>query len=91
VREGTLKKNWGISKITNDGGTWKVEVYNNTKYAPYVEFGHRATTGKYIGSIGRRLTTRWVSGRFMLTNAVDKVDKQKEKYIEKEVKKLFGV
>ncbi|MBQ7705879.1 MAG: HK97 gp10 family phage protein [Selenomonadaceae bacterium] len=53
---GRLRGAWARSEPS--GGS--IEVYNNTEYAPYVEFGHRTRNGKSV-----------VPGQFFLRDAVD--------------------
>ncbi|MNP63979.1 hypothetical protein D3C76_1594380 [compost metagenome] len=55
------------------GNAYEVEIYNNTEYASFVEYGHRA--GKN--------STRWVEGRFMMTISMKLVEKEMPKFIEK--------
>ena len=57
---GRLRGAW--ARTEPSGGT--VEIYNNTEYAPYVEFGHR------IVAYGHD-TGRFYPGTFMLRSAVD--------------------
>ncbi len=60
VDTGRLRYSW--QRTEPMGGS--VDVYNNTEYACYVEFGHRV---KYFG----RYTGNVVPGVFMLREAVD--------------------
>ena len=61
VDTGRLRNSWARTQPSGDS----VEVYNNTSYAPYVEFGHRQF-------VFGRDTGRITPGRFMLRDAVDK-------------------
>jgi hypothetical protein len=90
VREGTLKKNWGISEVEHNGDTWQFSVYNNTKYAPYVEYGHRQTPGRYVPAIGKKLVKRWVNGKFMLRDTMKEIEPEVKPYLEAQIEKLFG-
>jgi hypothetical protein len=53
---GTLRRGWKVGDVSKEGSNYKIEIINPTKYADYVEYGHR--TRNHIG---------WVEGRFMLT------------------------
>lgn len=53
---GTLKRGWTIGEIRKQGDAYKVEIYNPTSYASYVEFGHRTANHK-----------DFVPGRLMMT------------------------
>lgn len=53
---GTLRRGWTIGEIQKQGNTYKVEIYNPTIYASYVEYGHRTANHK-----------GFVPGRLMMT------------------------
>lgn len=74
---GTLRRGWKIGEVQVVGSLYEVEVYNNTEYAPYVEFGHRTRSGG------------WVSGRFMLRISMEEVHKQSRKVVERKLKKML--
>jgi HK97 gp10 family phage protein len=79
VDTGNLRKNWSVSrKVEKVGNTYSKELYNNTEYAPYVEYGHRTVGGK-----------GWVNGRFMLKKARDNFDKSVDSIVEKELDKFY--
>ena len=59
VDSGVLQKSWRSKK---DGDLARI-VYNNIKYAPYVEYGHRTRGGK-----------SFVDGRYMLTKSVQEIE-----------------
>ena len=59
VDSGVLRKSWHSKK---DGDLARI-VYNNVKYAPYVEYGHRTRGGK-----------SFVDGRYMLTKSVKEIE-----------------
>jgi hypothetical protein len=58
---------------------YQIEIINPVHYASYVEYGHR--TRNHQG---------WVSGRFMLTISEKELDGQKEKILERKLKKYLG-
>ena len=59
VDSGVLKKGWRSKK---DGDLARI-VYNNVKYGPHVEYGHRTRGGK-----------SFVDGRYMLTKSVQEIE-----------------
>jgi hypothetical protein len=64
VDSGVLKKGWRSKK---DGDLARI-VYNNVKYGPHVEYGHRTRGGK-----------SFVDGRYMLTKSVKEIESDIEK------------
>jgi len=66
-------------QITKSGDVYQIEIINPVHYASYVEYGHR--TRNHQG---------WVSGRFMLTISEKELDGQKEKILERKLKKYLG-
>jgi hypothetical protein len=60
---GQLRREWHQKKINK----FEYVVYNNVKYASYVENGHRIKnkSGEYVG---------FVDGRYMLKRTVDEVE-----------------
>ena len=59
VDSGVLRRSW---RVKSEGQLAKI-VYNNVKYAPYVEHGHRTRGGK-----------SFVDGRYMLTKSVKEIE-----------------
>ena len=53
-------------EIEKSGKTYTITVENNVEYAPYVEYGHRQTPGRYVPAIGKRLKEGYVPGKRML-------------------------
>ena len=64
VKGGTLRKSWRVKK---DGQFVRI-VYNNVRYAPHVEYGHRTRGGK-----------SFVDGRYMLTKSVKEIESKLDK------------
>ena len=64
VDSGVLKKGWRSKK---DGDLARI-VYNNVKYGPHVEYGHRTKGGK-----------SFVDGRYMLAKSVKEIESDIEK------------
>lgn len=83
---GTLRKNWSIGSITKEGNDYVVDVINPTNYAPYVEYGHRQTPGRYVPAIGKKLKKGWVNGHFMLTISEKEIKKATPGILEKKLK-----
>lgn len=80
---GTLERGWGVSGVVHRAGVgaYEITVSNTasdggTKYATYVEYGHR-TKKRKDGSRG------WVQGRYMLTRAKRDVERQLPKMVER--------
>lgn len=71
---GTLRRNWDVTQVKRSGYSYSIEVYNDTEYAIYVEFGHR--TRNHQG---------WVPGRFMLTISEKEIDSIAPKVIQKKL------
>lgn len=78
---GTLRRGWKVSGVTKSGIVYTIEVYNDTHYAMYVEFGHRTRNHK-----------GWVPGQFMMTISESQLRTEAPKIIEKRIQKyLQGV
>ena len=80
VDTGNLRRNWQVGNIERRGNVLQVEIYNNTEYATYIEYGHRA---------GADLS-RWVEGRFMMRISMQEIERELPRYLEKRVAKLLG-
>ena len=59
VDSGVLRRSW---RVKSEGQLAKI-VYNNGKYGPMVEYGHRTRGGK-----------SFVDGRYMLTKSVKEIE-----------------
>lgn len=82
---GNLRRNWQISRVRYFGKFYVVEVYNQTEYAEFVEYGHRQTPGRYVPAIGKRLKNNWAPGKFMLTISTKEIDNIKDRLIRQRV------
>lgn len=71
---GSLRDGWSILPIEKEGNDYLVTVINNLQYASYVEYGHRQTPGRYVPALGKRLTSAWVPGKFMLRISEQEVE-----------------
>jgi len=79
VDTGELRRNWKVGNVERRGNSYVVEIYNNTHYAVFVEYGHR--TGKNL--------TKWVEGRFMMTISMQEIERELPRYLEKRVGELL--
>ena len=61
VKGGTLRRSW---RVKSEGQLAKI-VYNNVKYGPYIEYGHRTKGGK-----------SFVDGRYMLAKSVEEIESE---------------
>ena len=84
VRTGTLRREWKITDIVKDGDYWAVTLYNDTKYAPYVEYGHRTRLNKKTGE------RHWVEGQFMMKLSCDEVQKNMSHIVQKYVNAMLA-
>lgn len=97
VMTGNLRRNWRLGPMAYSGGVWQADIVNNTEYAPYVEFGHRQTPGRFIpgawkgdrfiydpnSQTGMTLRRPWVEGRHMLANSVDQIKREVPGYVQR--------
>ncbi|GIP55956.1 HK97 gp10 family phage protein [Paenibacillus vini] len=79
VDSGELRRRWQVGQVIKKGNAYEVEIFNNTEYAGYVEYGHR--TGKEL--------TGWVEGRFMMTISMKEMERELPKFIEKKQMELL--
>jgi len=79
VDTGLLRRSWRVGDVQRQGNAYVVEIINNTEYASFVEYGHRA--GKDL--------TRWVEGRFMATISMQEIERELPKYLERRMGELL--
>lgn len=79
VDSGELRRNWIVGRVERHGDAYVVEIFNNTDYASFVEFGHR--TGIDL--------TKWVEGRFMMTISMKEMEQELPRYLEKKQMELL--
>jgi hypothetical protein len=79
VDTGELRRNWQVGRVERRGDAYQVEIYNNTHYAQFVEFGHR--TGADL--------TKWIEGRFMMTISMQEIERELPRYLEKRMIELL--
>lgn len=68
---GKLINSWRVGKVKKIGDEFFLEYYNNTEYAPHVEYGHRTRNGGFV------------KGRKMLTVSVKEIEKEMPSHIRK--------
>lgn len=78
VKSGHLKGSWRANAAIKRGGQWRTAVFNPVKYAPYVEYGHRAINGG------------WVAGRHMMERSADDIERDAEKIIQSKMRKVLS-
>lgn len=82
---GQLRRNWFATPAKVAGNRYEAEVANPTKYAMYVEYGHRQHVGQFVPVLGKRLKKPWVNGRFMLRKAHEEVKEKAPAYLQREL------
>lgn len=79
VITGYLRNNWTVDvNVKKIGDQYVIEVYNNTEYASYYEYGHR--TPNHQG---------WVNGRFTMTLAADYIESQTPNIIRRRLTRML--
>ena len=68
VDSGVLRRSW---RVKSEGQLAKI-VYNNVKYGPHVEYGHRTRLGTGKGKPKGKIKV--VEGRYMLTKSVQEIE-----------------
>lgn len=79
VDSGELRRNWKVGRVERRGTTYVVEIYNNTDYASFVEFGHR---------YGLDLTL-WKEGVFMMTISMQEIEREMERRLQRRQMELL--
>lgn len=77
---GHLRRTWRVGNIERRGNAYVIEIFNNTHYAVFVEYGHRT---------GRDLT-KWVEGRFMMTISMQEIERELPRYLERRQSDLIN-
>ena len=77
-------------KVHHSGDSYTIEIVNPVHYAPYVEYGHRQTVGRYVPALGKRLKQGWVEGKFMLTVSEQEIRRDAPRVLEQKLKKKLG-
>ena len=63
-------------------------IGTSVEYAPYVEFGHHQTPGRYVPAIGKRLVASYVPGKPYLAPALENHISEYREVFEKELEKI---
>lgn len=79
VDSGHLRRNWQVGNVEKRGNAYLVEIFNNTEYASFVEYGHR--TRNHNG---------WVEGRFMATISMQEIERKLPKFLERKQVELLN-
>lgn len=88
---GTLRRNWEASEGKSFGGIFVVNIYNNTEYAQFVEFGHRIPNGPYPVGDGKFAYGHggFRKGQFMLRDTIKEIDRNWEQLVGKKFVKAL--
>lgn len=80
-------------QISHTGEVYKIELTNPVEYASYYEYGHRQEIGRYVPTLGKRLTKGWVNGNFVLTISEKEIRQSApailQQKLEKKLKEVF--
>ena len=63
-------------------------IASDVKYAPYVEFGHHQTPGRYVPAIGKRLVASYVPGKPYMAPALENHVSEYKEVFETELSKI---
>lgn len=86
---GELRRSWTVGLLRKEGSIYKIEVINNTKYASYVEYGHRQQPGRFVPALGKQLKKGWVEGKHMLEYSVRDIQQMAPKILEARIKEFL--
>lgn len=84
VSSGHLRRNWNTTPARRIGQGYFSKIYNNVKYAQFVENGHRQKVGRYVPAIGKRLTQPFVEGHHMLREGMNDYANDAPAYIQEQ-------
>ena len=73
--------------ISRTGNEYQITIENPVEYAPYVEYGHRQTPGRYVPALGKSLKRAFAPGLNMLTISEAELEAQAPKLIEARIQK----
>ncbi|MCD3211816.1 HK97 gp10 family phage protein [Clostridium botulinum C/D] len=79
VDSGHLRRNWQVGNVEKHRDSYVVEIFNNTEYASFVEYGHRTRTHN-----------GWVEGRFMATISMQEIERKLPKFLERKQLELLN-
>lgn len=90
------RQSWSIGKYQLNNTSGKVEVFNTSSYASFLNDGHRQEVGRFLPWIGQakggviqggRLKKPWVDGAYMHEKAEKVVNKNAKRIMEITLKK----
>jgi hypothetical protein len=90
------RQSWSIGKYQLNNQSGKVEVFNTSSYASFLNDGHRQEVGRFLPWIGQskggvmqggRLKKPWVDGAYMHEKAEKVVNKNAKRIMEITLKK----
>ena len=90
------RQSWSIGKYQLNNTSGKVEVFNTSSYASFLNDGHRQEVGRFLPWIGQskggvmqggRLKKPWVDGEYMHEKAEKVVNKNAKRIMEITLKK----
>lgn len=79
VDSGQLRRNWQVGNVEKRGNAYVIEIFNNTEYASFVEYGHR--TRNHNG---------WIEGRFMATISMQEIERELPRFLERKQVELLN-
>lgn len=75
-----LRRNWTVGEVQKlPGKLYRIEYFNNTEYASFVENGHRTGADR----------TGWVEGRFMLKISEEEIEREMQRFLDKKLEKAL--
>ena len=83
-------KNSEVESIELVDDNFEVVISNPMEYASYVEYGHPQEPGRFVPAIGKRLKNSWVPGHYMLTIAVDDVQRAMPTRFDRQFKQFLA-
>ena len=92
------RQSWSIGKYQLNNQSGKVEVFNTSSYASFLNDGHRQEVGRFLPWIGQskggvmqggRLKKSWVDGAYMHEKAEKVVNKNAKRIMEITLKKCI--
>lgn len=90
------RQSWSVGKYQLNSTSGKVEVFNTSSYASFLNDGHRQEVGRFLPWIGQskggvmqggRLKKPWVDGAYMHEKAEKVVNKNAKRIMEITLKK----
>ncbi len=83
VDKGTLRRGWKVTDIQKEGNAYVAYLYNDVKYAMYVEYGHRTRINQKTG-----LRKSFVPGVYMMRFSCEEIQADMPKIVKKHIDKF---